>query len=142
LDVVVASPHAGLRAKPKQATKRLLRAIAHPMVHIIGHPTGRLIEKRPGLEPDMDELIAAAIEHNVALEINSHWMRLDLRDTHVRAAVEAGALISINCDDHHPSDYENLKFGVMTGQRGWLTAEQCINTWSAEKLHGWLKSKR
>ncbi|MDF1809563.1 MAG: DNA polymerase/3'-5' exonuclease PolX [Phycisphaerales bacterium] len=142
LDVVVASPHAGLRAKPKQATKRLLKAIEHPMVHVIGHPTGRLIERRPGLEPDMNELIAAAIEHNVALEINSHWMRLDLRDTHVRAAVEAGALISINCDDHHPSDYDNLKFGVMTGQRGWLTPELCINTWDANKLHGWLKSKR
>jgi DNA polymerase (family X) len=142
LDVVVASPHAGLRAKPKQATKRLLRAIEHPMVHIIGHPTGRLIERREGLSPDMNELIAAAIEHNTALEINSHWMRLDLRDTHVRAAVEAGALISINCDDHHPGDYDNLIFGVLTGQRGWLKAEQCINTWDAEKLHGWLRSKR
>lgn len=142
LDVVVASPHAGLRAKPKQATKRLLKAITHPMVHIIGHPTGRLIEKRAGLEPDMNELIAAAIEHNVALEINSHWMRLDLRDTHVRAAVKAGALISINCDDHHPTDYDNLIFGVQTGQRGWLTAEQCINTWDAGRLHEWLRSKR
>jgi len=142
LDVVVASPHAGLRAKPKQATKRLLKAIAHPCVHIIGHPTGRLIERREGLSPDMNEIIAAAIEHDVALEINSHWMRLDLRDTHVRAAVEAGALISINCDDHQPGDYENLIFGVMTGQRGWLKPEQCINTWDAGKLHGWLKSKR
>lgn len=142
LSVVVASPHAGLRAKPKQATKRLLKAIAHPSVHIIGHPTGRLIERREGLSPDMNEIIAAAIEHNVALEINSHWMRLDLRDTHVRAAVEAGALISINCDDHHPSDYDNLIFGVLTGQRGWLTAEQCINTWDADRLHVWLKSKR
>tara|TARA_R110002072_G_scaffold42064_16_gene118317 strand:- start:10598 stop:12391 length:1794 start_codon:yes stop_codon:yes gene_type:complete len=142
LSVVVASPHAGLRAKPKQATKRLLKAIAHPMVHIIGHPTGRLIERREGLEPDMNELIAAAVEHNVALEINSHWMRLDLRDTHVRAAVEAGALISINCDDHHPSDYDNLIFGVQTAQRGWLTPEQCINTWDADRLHGWLRSKR
>ncbi|MGV6814594.1 MAG: DNA polymerase/3'-5' exonuclease PolX [Phycisphaerales bacterium] len=142
LDVVVASPHAGLRAKPKQATKRLLKAIAHPCVHIIGHPTGRLIEKRAGLEPDMNEVIAAAIEHHVALEINSHWMRLDLRDTHVRMAVEAGALISINCDDHQPTDYDNLIFGIQTGQRGWLTAERCINTWNAAKLHGWLKSKR
>ncbi len=142
LDVVVASPHAGLGAKPKQATKRLLKAIAHPMVHIIGHPTGRLIEKRAGLEPAMDELIAAAIEHDVALEINAHWMRLDLRDTHVQAAVEAGALISINCDGHHPGDYDNLVFGVLTGQRGWLTADRCINAWDAEKLHGWLKSKR
>jgi DNA polymerase (family 10) len=142
LDVVVASPHAGLRAKPKQATKRLLKAIEHPMVHIIGHPTGRLIERRAGLEPDMNELIAAAIEHNVALEINAHWMRLDLRDTHVRAAVEAGAFISINCDDHHPSDYDNLIFGVLTGQRGWLSPEMCVNTWDKDKLSEWLCSKR
>lgn len=142
LDVVVASPHAGLRAKPKQATKRLLKAIEHPLVHIIGHPTGRLIERRPGLEPDMNEIIAAAIEHNVALEINAHWMRLDLRDTHVRAAVEAGCLIAIDCDVHHPDDYDNLRFGVLTGQRGWLIPKLCVNTWGKDKLHQWLKSKR
>lgn len=142
LDVVVASPHAGLKAKPAQATKRLLRAIAHPMVHIIGHPTGRLIERRPGLEPAMDELIAAAIEHDVALEINAHWMRLDLRDTHVRAAVEAGCKIAINCDVHQAGDYNNLRYGILTAQRGWLTPELCINTWPKQKLHDWLKSKR
>ncbi|MFG0246174.1 MAG: DNA polymerase/3'-5' exonuclease PolX [Phycisphaerales bacterium JB052] len=142
LDVVVASPHAGLRAKPKQATKRLLKAIEHPMVHIIGHPTGRLIERRPGLDPDWNEIFAAAIEHDVALEINCHWMRLDLRDTHVRAAVEAGCKIAIDCDVHHAYDYNNLRFGVMTGQRGWLTPERCINTWDASTLHAWLKSKR
>ncbi len=142
LDVVVASPHAGLRAKPKQATKRLLKAIEHPLVHIIGHPTGRLIERRPGLEPDMNEIFAAAIEHNVALEINSHWMRLDLRDIHVRAAVEAGCLIAIDCDVHRADDYENIRFGILTGQRGWLTPERCLNTWSKQRLHKWLGSKR
>ncbi len=142
LDVVVASPHAGLRAKPKQATKRLLKAIEHPLVHIIGHPTGRLIERRPGLEPDMNEIFAAAVEHDVALEINSHWMRLDLRDTHVRAAVEAGCKIAIDCDVHYAGDYGNIRFGVLTGQRGWLTKERCINTWSKQKLHKWLRSKR
>ncbi len=142
LDIVVASPHAGLRAKPKQATKRLLKAIEHPSVHIIGHPTGRLIQRRAGLEPDINELIAAAIEHDVALEINAHWMRLDLRDTHVRAAVEAGCKIAINCDVHHASDYDNLIFGVLTGQRGWLTPDLCVNTWDHDKLHTWLQSKR
>tara|TARA_R110000782_G_scaffold101029_10_gene187536 strand:+ start:21925 stop:23718 length:1794 start_codon:yes stop_codon:yes gene_type:complete len=142
LDVVVASPHAGLKAKPAQATKRLLRAIAHPMVHIIGHPTGRLIERRPGLEPAMDELIAAAIEHDVALEINAHWMRLDLRDTHVRAAVEAGCKIAIDCDVHQSGDYDNLRYGIMTAQRGWLTPELCVNAWPKKKLHDWLRSKR
>ncbi len=142
LDVVVASPHAGLKAKPAQATKRLMKAIAHPLVHILGHPTGRLIERRAGLEPAIDELIAAALEHDVALEINAHWMRLDLRDTHVRAAVEAGCKIAINCDVHQGADYDNLRYGVLTGQRGWLPPEQCVNTWPREKLHTWLKSKR
>ncbi len=142
LDIVVASPHAGLKAKPAQATKRLLKAISHPLVHILGHPTGRLIERRAGLEPAMDELIAAAVEHDVALEINAHWMRLDLRDTHVRAAVEAGCKIAVNCDVHAAADYDNLRYGVLTGQRGWLPPEQCINTWPRKKLHDWLKSKR
>ncbi|MFG0307461.1 MAG: DNA polymerase/3'-5' exonuclease PolX, partial [Phycisphaerales bacterium JB040] len=142
LDVVVASPHVGLKAKPAQATKRLLKAIEHPLVHIIGHPTGRLVERRPGLEPAMDELIAAAVEHDVALEINAHWMRLDLRDTHVRAAVEAGCTIAIDCDVHHAEDYDNLIYGVLTGQRGWLTPELCVNAWPRKRLHDWLKAKR
>ena len=142
LDIVVASPHAGLRAKPKQATKRLIKAIAHPAVHILGHPTGRLIQRREGLSPDINELIAAAIEHDVALEINSHWMRLDLRDTHARAAAEAGCKIAINCDVHHAADYDNLIYGILTAQRAWLTPDQCVNTWPHDKLHTWLKSKR
>ncbi|GJM19689.1 MAG: DNA polymerase/3'-5' exonuclease PolX [Phycisphaeraceae bacterium] len=142
LDVVVASPHAALSQDAKKATTRLLRAIEHPLVHIIGHPTGRLIERRRGLEPAMDEIIAAAVEHNVALEINAHWMRLDLRDTHVRAAAESGCLIAIDCDVHAPGDYDNLVFGVETGQRGWLTKELCVNAWSKARLHGWLKKGR
>lgn len=142
LDVVVASPHAALTQEPGAATARLLKAIAHPLVHILGHPTGRLVARRAGLSPDMAELIAAANQHNVALEINAHWMRLDLRDTHVRQAVNAGALIAINCDVHAPTDYDNLRFGVMTARRGWLAKDHCINTWPAKKLHAWLKSKR
>lgn len=142
LDVVVASPHTALSQDAAIATKRLLKAIEHPMVHILGHPTGRLVERRAGLDPDMNELIAAAVEHQVALEINAHWMRLDLRDTHVRAAVEAGCLIAINCDVHGAHDFDNLRYGVMTARRGWLTPEQCINCWPAKKLHKWLKQKR
>lgn len=142
LDVVVASPHASLRQEPAVATARLLKAIRHPLVHVLGHPTGRLIDKRPGLAPDMTELIAAAKKHNVALEINAHWMRLDLRDTHVRAAVDAGALIAIDCDVHEKEDYDNLRYGIATGRRGWLTPEWCINTWAAKRLHEWLRAKR
>ena len=89
----------------------------------------------------MDEIIAAAVEHDVALEINAHWMRLDLRDTHVRAAVEAGAKIAIDCDDHAPADFDNLRYGVLTGRRGWLPPELCVNTWTKAKLQKWLRSK-
>ncbi|MFN7022212.1 MAG: DNA polymerase/3'-5' exonuclease PolX [Phycisphaerales bacterium] len=142
LDIVVASPHAALSQDPATATKRLLKAIKHPMVHILGHPTGRLINRRSGLSPDMAEIIAAARAHHVALEINAQWMRLDLRDSHVRAAVEAGCLIAIDCDVHAIDDFDCLRYGVMTGRRGWLPPEQCINTWDRRKLHGWLKRKR
>jgi DNA polymerase (family 10) len=142
LDVVVVSPHAALSQEPDVATKRLLKAIKHKYVHILGHPTGRQINRRAGLEPDMAKLIAAAVEHKTALEINAHWMRLDLRDTHVRAAVNAGCLIAIDCDVHQAEDYDNLRYGVMTGRRGWLTPELCVNTWGAKRLLEWLKSKR
>jgi DNA polymerase (family 10) len=90
----------------------------------------------------MEKIIAAAKKNSVALEINAHWMRLDLRDTHVRAAVQAGCLIAINCDVHEAGDFDNLRFGVTTARRGWATAEICVNTWTAKKLHEWLKSKR
>ncbi|MEZ6241868.1 MAG: DNA polymerase/3'-5' exonuclease PolX [Phycisphaerales bacterium] len=141
LDVVVASPHVALSQDPKKATARLLKAIENPYVHVLGHPTGRLINRRKGLEPAMDEIIAAAVEHDVALEINAHWMRLDLRDTHVRAAVEAGAKIAIDCDVHEASDFDNIRYGVLTGRRGWLTPESCVNTWTKARLGKWLKSK-
>jgi DNA polymerase (family X) len=142
LDVVVASPHTALSQDSLAATKRLLKAIEHPLVHILGHPTGRLINRRAGLAPEMGELIRAAVEHEVALEINAHWMRLDLRDVHVRQAVEAGALIAIDCDVHEPRDFDNLAFGVMTGRRGWLGKERCVNAWGSDKLLAWLGDKR
>ncbi len=142
LDVVVASPHVALKQDAQAATKRLIRAIESPFVNVLGHPTGRLINRRPGLSPDMGEVIAAAKEHNVALEINAHWMRLDLRDAHVRAAVEAGCLIAINCDVHGAADFDNLRYGVLTARRGWLPPGQCVNCWPAKKLRDWLASRR
>jgi DNA polymerase (family 10) len=142
LDIVVASPHWSLTQKPAEATTRLLKAIRHPLVHIIGHPTGRLINRREGLSPDMGELFAAAAEHKVALEINSHWLRLDMRDTHVRGALAAGCLLAIDCDVHGRTDFDHLRYGVLTGRRGGLTPERCVNTWSKPALHKWLASKR
>jgi DNA polymerase (family 10) len=141
LDVVVASPHTALSQDPPTATARLVSAISNPFVHILGHPTGRLINRRPGLSPDMGAIIKAAVAHDVALEINSHWMRLDLRDVHVRQAVSAGSKIAIDCDVHARDEFDNIRFGVMTARRGWARADTCINTWDAAKLHAWLKSK-
>jgi DNA polymerase (family 10) len=142
LDIVVASPHSALTQEPKAATERLVRAVSHPLVHILGHPTGRLINRRPGMSPDMERIAAAAKAHGTALEVNAHWMRLDLRDVHVRVAVEAGCDVAINCDVHVREDYDNLPFGVATARRGWLTPARCVNTWSAKTLAAWLKKKR
>jgi DNA polymerase (family 10) len=144
LDIVIASPHGQLKQESKVATQRLLRAIKHPLVHIIGHPTGRMIGQREGLSPDINALIAAAVEHNTALEINANHYRLDLRDKHVKAAVDApgGCLIAIDTDAHTEADFDELRYGILTARRGWLSSGGCINTWSRDKLHKWLKSKR
>ncbi|MCP3861404.1 MAG: DNA polymerase/3'-5' exonuclease PolX [Phycisphaeraceae bacterium] len=142
LDVVVASPHASLRQEPAVATARLCAAARHPLVSIIGHPTGRIIGSRKGLEPDIEAVIAAAIEGETALEINSNPLRLDLRDIHVRAAVEAGCLISINTDAHRAEHLGFIRYGVLTGRRGRLEAEGCINTWAPDRLLAWLARNR
>ncbi len=142
LDWVVASPHAALKQEPRVATDRLLRAIAHPLVHVIGHPTGRIVNGRPGLEPAMNELYAAAKEHGTALEINSHHMRLDLRDAHIRAAAEAGCMLAIDCDVHGPDDFDEIRYGVLTAQRGWLPRAQCLNCMDAAALDAWRRRKR
>jgi len=142
LDLVVASPHVALRQDPAKATRRLLQAIRHPLVHIIGHPTGRIINRREGLSPDMPKLVEAARECDTALEINANPLRLDLRDTHVRLAVDAGCLISIDTDAHRAEDFDLLRYGVLTARRGRLGPDQCVNAWTAKKLHAWLESKR
>lgn len=142
LDIVIASPHGQLKQDSQTATQRLLRAIRHPLVHIIGHPTGRMINRRDGLSPDINALVEAAVESNTALEVNANHYRLDLRDVHVKAAVDAGALIAINTDAHGEPDFDELRYGVLTARRGWLTPDRCLNAWPAAKLHKWLKSKR
>ncbi|MSR17882.1 MAG: DNA polymerase/3'-5' exonuclease PolX [Phycisphaerales bacterium] len=142
LDWVVASPHASLRQDPALATKRLLAAVRHPLVHVLGHPTGRIINGRAGLDPDMEAICGAAAEHQTALEINSHPQRLDLRDRHIRIALAAGANIAINCDVHRASDFDLLRYGVITGRRALLTPQRCINCWSVEKLEAFRRAKR
>ena len=138
LDFVTASPHSALSMGRDEATKRLIKAIEHPHVNCIGHPSGRLINARPGMELDIDSIAAAAAANDVALEINAHYMRLDLRDVHVRAAISAGAKIMINTDAHSIEDLELMSYGVMTAKRGWASCKDVINTWSVDKIKKWL----
>jgi DNA polymerase (family 10) len=142
LDIVVASPHAALAQESAKATERLTRAIESGRIDILGHPTGRLVNRREGLHPDMDVIVQAAARCRVALEINAHWMRLDLRDVHARAAMQAGAFIAINCDVHASSDFDNIRYGLLTARRGWVTPDRCLNTWSASQLNEWLHARR
>ena len=138
LDIVVASPHASLKQNSDVATKRLLAAIEHPLVHIIGHPTGRILGRRPGLDPDMHLLVQTAAAHGTALEINANPRRLDLRDAHVRSAVAAGCLIAINTDAHTQQHFEFMRYGVLTARRGRLTKAQCVNCLHPDELLAWL----
>jgi DNA polymerase (family 10) len=142
LDVVVASPHAALSQEPDKCTKRFLKAIENPYVTIMGHPTGRLIGRREGLSPDMGALFKAAAQRGISMEINANHWRLDLRDTHARAAIAAGVKLSINTDAHGPADLDQLTYGVLTARRAGATKDDVINCMSKTALAKWLKSTR
>ncbi|MDX1681613.1 MAG: DNA polymerase/3'-5' exonuclease PolX [Phycisphaeraceae bacterium] len=142
LDLVVASPHTALSQGSQEATDRLLRAIDHPYVTILGHPTGRLVGQREGLSPDMGRLIEAAADRGIALEINANHRRLDLRDVHARQALEAGVKLSINTDAHGPDHFNELRYGILTARRAGATAADVINCLGRDELAEWIQSTR
>jgi DNA polymerase (family 10) len=133
LDWVVASLHTSFRMAEKEQTDRMLRAMEHPLVDAIGHPTGRMIGRREPYELDVDRVIAKAVETGTFLEINANPNRRDLNDVYARAAAEAGAMLVIDSDAHGADTLRrNMRYGVATARRAWLTAEQVANTrpWS------------
>ncbi|WP_436344625.1 DNA polymerase/3'-5' exonuclease PolX [Natronorubrum sp. FCH18a] len=138
LDVIVASPHSALDQDAETATERLVRAIENPAVDVLGHPSGRLLNERSGLDFDARRLGEAAAEHDTALEINSNPHRLDLWGSAVQAAIEEGAPISVNTDAHQPSTLEYVRWGVHTARRGWAEPADVINTWELEELREFL----
>jgi len=138
LDIVVASPHAALDADPEAATERLVSAVEHPAVDILGHPTGRLINSRPGLAPNMEVVAEAAAREGVAIEVNANPARLDADGTAVRAAVDAGATIVVNTDAHAPGELDNARYGVHTARRGWAETADVLNTYSRSALRSFL----
>ncbi len=128
LDVVVVGIHSSMQASKEEITERLLVAIKNPFVHIISHPTGRLLLEREGYELDWDVIFAACKKYGKILEINSHPQRLDLPDTLVREAVKRGIKLAINTDAHHYEDMDMMRFGVAVAQRGWAEKSNIINT--------------
>ncbi len=142
LDFVIASLHVSLNQPREQVMKRIMTALENPHVDMIGHPTGRLLPDRPGADLDMEVVLQTAVATQTILEINANPHRLDLRDSHVRRAVELGATLAINCDAHHVDHFELLHYGVATAQRGWATAETVVNTWPLEKLLAFLAKRK
>jgi DNA polymerase (family 10) len=134
LDWVVASLHTSFRTPEKEQTQRMLTAMEHPLVDAIGHPTGRLIERRAAYAIDLDKVIEKAVETGTFLEINGNPDRRDLNDVYAKAAGEAGVTLVIDSDAHWPRTLANMRYGVATARRAWLTAGQVANTRPWPKL--------
>jgi DNA polymerase (family 10) len=135
LDVVVASPHAALDG---DGTDRIVAAIEHPETDVVGHPTGRTLNQRPGMTLDFETVGKAAAEHGVALEVNAYPPRLDLRGAAVKTVIEEGATVVVDTDAHAPVHLEFLRYGVHTARRGWAEPADVLNTRDAEGVRAFL----
>jgi DNA polymerase (family 10) len=135
LDIVVAAPHAALDG---DGTDRLVAACEHPAVDIVGHPTGRRLTERAGLDVGIERLAGVAAETGTALEINANPHRLDLGGNMVRAALEAGATVVVDTDAHHPDEFDYLRYGVHTARRGWAESDRVLNTRDAAGIRDFL----
>ena len=134
LDVVTVSIHSRMKDTKETMTERVCRALENRHVHILGHPTGRLIGKRSEFEIDLERVFETAQKHNVVMELNAHPQRLDLNAGNLRAATKMGLKIAVNTDAHRISELDNMQFGVFQARRGWLTSDDVINTYHLKGL--------
>ncbi len=134
LDLVIASIHASFTKSP---TDRIIKAMANPLVDIIGHPTGRLISQRSGYEIDLDKIFSYAKKTGKALEINAYPDRLDLSDLNAKKAAEMGIMLAINTDAHNLDNLHFMEFGVGTARRAWLTKANVLNCLSYDQIMSW-----
>jgi len=141
LDIVLCSIHSYMNLDRAAMTERMLAALEHPYTQIIAHPTGRLLLRRESFEYDMELILKTARGRGVAMECNSHPERLDLRDTHLRMAKEAGVKIVISTDAHATTQLALIEFGVRTARRGWIEPRDVLNTLPCDKLLGALRPK-
>ncbi|MFE0686906.1 DNA polymerase/3'-5' exonuclease PolX [Streptomyces xiamenensis] len=141
-DLCVASIHSHFTLDRAAQTRRLIRACENPYINIIGHPTTRQIGRRPPIDADLDAVFEACARTGTALEINSHPHRLDLNDEHILRAKHYGAVFAIDSDAHSTTHLSHTRYGVGTAQRGWLTPDDVINTWTWQRLKAFLARKR
>ncbi len=141
LDVVIASVHSFFDLPREEQTQRLIRGMQNPHVAIVGHPSGRLIGEREPYEIDMDAVTSAARDLNCCLEINAEPDRLDLNDIHAHMAKSKGVKLAISTDAHSVNAFQYMRFGVDQARRGWLTADDVINTRRLADLRKLLKRR-
>ncbi|TFG57016.1 MAG: DNA polymerase/3'-5' exonuclease PolX [Methanomassiliicoccus sp.] len=134
LDIVVAAVHSRFKMSSEEMTERLLTAISNEHVHILAHPTGRIIGEREGYQFDMEAVLQAAKDNDVAMEINSFPERLDLNDTYCAMAMQRGVTLSIDTDAHNVRQLDYMLFGVATARRGWVPKELVLNALSWDDL--------
>jgi DNA polymerase (family 10) len=139
LDIVVASIHTGFRQEKKKITERIIAAMESGNVNIIGHPTGRLINRRKGHEFELEKVFDASKRTDTFLEINAYPNRLDLNAENIRYAVESGCKLSMGTDSHVADELRFVKLGVATARRGWAEKKDVINTLPLKKLMKVLK---
>ena len=142
MDFAGASVHSHFELSVKEQTKRLIKAIEHPLVDIIFHPSARMLNKRPPIAADWSEVIAAAKENGTVLEIDAAPERLDLHDELIRQCVQAGVLLSIGSDAHSPDGFKALRLGIGQARRGWAEKKDIVNTLPVEKMLVRLKRNR
>jgi DNA polymerase (family 10) len=142
LDLVIGAVHARFKQSRAEMTRRICRALAHPRVHVLAHPTGRLIGERDPYAVDMDEVLRTARRYDKAVEINGYPDRLDLNDVHARRAHELDVLVAVSTDTHMLDHLGWMELGVATARRGWTETRQVVNTWPLPKLLAWMRAER
>ncbi len=142
LDLVQVSVHSRFKMPRHEMTARIVRAVRHPLVHILGHPTGRLIGERGAYEMDMEAVLQAAREAGTAVEINASPSRLDLNDLHARRARDLGIPVAISTDAHTIDQLDFMRFGVAVARRAWLGPTEVVNAWPEADVLAWLRRKR
>ena len=142
LDWVVASVHTSFSMGEQAMTERVIAAVEHPLVDAIGHPTGRLIARRPPYAIDLDAVFAAAARTSTLLEINANPDRRDLSELDARAALAAGAMLVIDSDAHRTRTLANMRWGIYTARRAWVTKDRVANTRPLSELRALPKQAR